>query len=154
MPIRLLPRDLEFIHCHHLHRNHKNKEKSDLSSCAGGFGTELTYRSTKERSSQMWVSSDYSGELQPHLISDLTFTKEQTSIIFLQFLKKTAGKYFVVSCKHPRFFLLNVIVCFIIILISLLLRLRLNKGTEKLNWWINISANSSGIKNRAGKGLE
>lgn len=79
------------------------------------------------------MSSDYSGELQPHLISDLTFTKEQTSIIFLQFLKKTAGKYFVVSCKHPRFFLLNVIVCFIIILMSLLPRLRLNKGTEKLN---------------------
>lgn len=49
--------------------------------------------------------SDYSGELlTAHLISDLTFTKEQTSIIFWQFLKKTAGKYFVVSCKHPRFF--------------------------------------------------
>ena len=51
--------------------------------------------------------SDYSGELLPHLIFDLTFTKEQTSIIFLQLLKKTAGKYFVVSCKHPRFFSLK-----------------------------------------------
>ena len=70
----------------------RTKGKSDLSSSGEGFGTELTYRSMTERSATA------------HLISDLTFTKEQTSIIFWQFLKKTAGKYFVVSCKHPRFF--------------------------------------------------
>lgn len=34
-------------------------------------------------------------------------------------------------------------------------RLRLNKSTEKLiNWWVNISVNSPGRKNRAGKRLE
>lgn len=37
---------------------------------------------------------------------------------------------------------------------SLFPRLRLNKGIQKLNQWINISAISSGIKNRPGKGLE
>lgn len=83
----------------------RTKGKSDLSSSGEGFGTELTYRSMTERSSQIWDRNFWLFRwATAHLISDLTFTKEQTSIIFWQFLKKTAGKYFVVSCKHPRFF--------------------------------------------------
>lgn len=133
----------------------RTKGKSDLSSSGEGFGTELTYRSMTERSSQIWDRNFWLFRwATAHLISDLTFTKEQTSIIFWQFLKKTAGKYFVVLCKHPRFFFSYIIVCFIITLMSLLPWLRLNKGTQKLNRWINISAISSGIKNRPGKGLE
>lgn len=116
-----------------------------------GFGTELIYRNTDQRLSQIWaVISDYSGERIPPLTSEGTFTMEQPSIIFLQLSKKTAGKYLVVLCKHPRFFSLKYIMLHNYI-DEPSARLKLNKGTDRLNWWVHISANSPEKKSKPGK---